>query len=668
MAQQAPVIDDRSAARIRQQTREGLYKTLKSYGWKENPAADEAYGGEACDALVHIFSQYCHHVIERINRNREKSFLAFLDLLGNTRIAAQPARTVVTYALAAGARGRLLPAGTRLQAAAQGNGPALYFETEQDVWLSNLRLDAVLAGNLPCPALTSQDGSAGDTKDSAPLSIFNEAGENSYTFRFVLPDGARPQDGMPVEFHVWLDSPLYDPETAKDALAASEKYQLQWALRADDSGSAKVLEGVAVEDDTACLTRSGAIRLLAPPAAYWGWHNDGKQSRPSFCLTVTGTRQEKPPRLRRVALNSVAAIQAMTLVGEVLGSSAGQSHQRYFAAQTPVLEDPVVTVLEVPPSSAAELLTSEAGWVAWKEMPDFCTSGPGDRHYVLDHQTGEVRFGDGKRGMVPPAGARNVRLSRYRAGGGTAGNLASGLLKIPVSNTRDIAGVGNFFAATGGSDAEQPPQLLDRAPRSLRHRQRAVTQGDYEDLALQATTEVARAKCVPLHDLLSDPRQVLNSGDEEQGAGKVSVIIVPRGSEPGPLPTLDLIRRVRTYLRERACVEAAVEVVGPLYVPVNVGVRLQIDSERYKETVDQEARRRLAGYLHPLTGGRKGTGWSWGREPKASDFYAVLDGIPHVRHFELLAVGHDAEIAYIVNTRRFLVCAGKLTIDISAKT
>ena len=637
MAQRPPVIDDRSAAKIRKETREQLHEALKGYGWTAPSSADVPYGGEACNAIVHIFSQYCHHIVDRINRNREKSFLAFLDLLGNARIPAQPARAVVTFTLSEGARGRLLPAGTRLQSVAEGSNPACNYETEHDVWLSNLSLHA----------------------------ISNDKENGSCTFQFMLSTTAQPLEGMPLELYIWLDSPLYEPAIKPTAPADIVHRQLKWEL------SAKEPKSIAVEDETMGLTRSGTIRLMTPSAEYW--QAGEKASSTSFCLTVRNLLKSELepqplPRLQRVALNSVSVIQATTVVGEVLGSSAGQGNQRYQASQTPVLQDPVLTVLEVVPGNAAELQVADANWVVWQETPDFCASGPMDRHYVLDHQTGEVHFGDGNRGMAPPAGARNIRFDRYRAGGGAAGNVAAGLLKIPVSNTRDIASVTNFFAATGGAEAERQEALLDRAPRSLRHRQRAVTQDDYEDLALQASTEVARAKCVPLHDLLSYAYEKVETEEQkQQGAGKVSVIIVPRSTAPKPLPTLDLIRRVQAYLRERACVEAVVTVSGPLYLPVHVKVSLEIESNRYTETIRQEVLRRLDAYLHPLTGGRNGTGWSWGREPHVSDFYAVLNGIPHVRYVELHSATHDqAADKDVFETRRFLVCAGTPTVTISA--
>ena len=41
----------------------------------------------------------------------------------------------------------------------------------------------------------------------------------------------------------------------------------------------------------------------------------------------------------------------------------------------------------------------------WSETDDLTRSGPDDRHYVFDRETGRVSFGDGNHGAVPAAGA-----------------------------------------------------------------------------------------------------------------------------------------------------------------------------------------------------------------------------------------------------------------------
>ncbi|MFZ6744442.1 putative baseplate assembly protein [Undibacterium sp. JH2W] len=658
MSIRPPLIDPCSEADLRKKTRDELYNVLGAlYGWKkpadQSGGTSEPYGGEACDALVHIFARYCHHIVERINRTQDKHFLAFLDLLGNTPIAAAPARTVVSFALDGAVRqGRLLPAGTRLQALSAASNAVLYFETEQDLWLSNLSLKSLMVVS---------DGAIDDW--STLIDNGNGAGRglfsgknNRYTFLFEQKGTARFPEGEPVELYVWIDSPRYQPATSSSGKESDkERNGLTWELGLKDDQKGTL---ITVEDETDGLTRSGVIRFLAP---------SGKAS--PFWLSISGDQDPTKPTLLCVAINSVAALQCQTLVGEVLGSSSGQSHQRFFAAHQPVMNGQLLSVLEIATNIDTEPLIPEASWIPWQETPDFHASGPSDRHYLLNRQSGELRFGDGKRGMIPPAGARNIRLSSYRAGGGIAGNVFAGAIKSIVSNTYEVVRVKNLFAASGGAEAEQSAALLQRAPRSLRHRQRAVTKEDYEDLALQATTEVARAECVPLHNLYENAYQIINTKtDEENGVGKVSVIVVP--AEPGerPQPTLDLLQRVRAYLRERCCVEAHVEVVGPLYLPVVVNVSVQIESQRDTVTTIDELNRRCLAYLHPLTGGRDGDGWPFGRLPHASDFYAVLADTPHVKYISALDIRHKETVQHkkIFDTKRFLVCADKAVIKISA--
>src|SRR5262249_44099655 len=67
-------------------------------------------------------------------------------------------------------------------------------------------------------------------------------------------------------------------------------------------------------------------------------------------------------------------------------------------------------------------------WVRWHQVPDFYASGPRDRHYVVDRLTGELRFGDGLNGLVPPAGPGDVRVAWDETRGGRTGNRPAGVV------------------------------------------------------------------------------------------------------------------------------------------------------------------------------------------------------------------------------------------------
>jgi hypothetical protein len=143
-----------------------------------------------------------------------------------------------------------------------------------------------------------------------------------------------------------------------------------------------------------------------------------------------------PARLRRILLNTVWAVHGETVADEVLGSSDANPGLAFVVAQRPVQPGQRLRVREPEPPPEAEereLVTVEgrgpvtisrdtAGlpdevWVRWLEVPDLHGSHSRDRHYTMDALTGDIRFGDGIHGMIPPAGQSNVRLG-YRTGGG----------------------------------------------------------------------------------------------------------------------------------------------------------------------------------------------------------------------------------------------------------
>jgi predicted phage baseplate assembly protein len=267
--------------------------------------------------------------------------------------------------------------------------------------------------------------------------------------------------------------------------------------------------------------------------------------------------------------------------------------------------------------------------------------------------------------MIPARGARNVRMTRYRAGGGIAGNVAAGAIATLMAGSKQIARIGNLFAAEGGSVAEEPAALRERAPKKLRHRERAVTQDDYQDLAELASGEVARALCVPLQDLRADPyKRIHTIDDEKAGVGRVSVIIVPRSGEPKPLPSPDLMQRVQAYLAERASAGVAIAVVGALYLSANVTVTVYLSSLMLRNQVESELLQRLSAFLHPLTG-NGGSGWPFGRRPYESDLYALIANVPGVAYVAnltiLLDADNDSRLNDIIDTGRFLIYSGNHT-------
>lgn len=484
-----------------------------------------------------------------------------------------------------------------------------------------------------------------------PASFDLDAGASrDVEVRVAIPTGAEAGD---VDRGFVRISPDGDPahvDTARFATAAdtcgvpAAQVRLTWQY-----WNGQCWANLAVRDATSSLTRSGAIELLTP--ADFAQHEEFGLRR--YWLRVLWVQGDiaYASRLRRVLLNTTMAAQAVTMRDEVLGVSDGSPSQVFRTAHAPVLSGPYLQVREpeMPPAAEQATIRAEEGddaimvvespreiWVRWHEVSDFYASGQRDRHYVLDHISGEIHFGDGLSGQIPSAGAR-LRMPRYQTGGGAGGNRPAGAIAQLKTTVPYIDSAINLEAATGGADAEPLDALLDRAPRMIRHRGRAVTVEDYADLARLASPEVARALCVPLYDLAADPDAATPQ------PGTISLIVVPRSAEPKPMPSLQLIERVRGYLEALSAPTARLAVVGPDYVRVDVEAEIVLISLDGAGAVEQAIRQRLGEFLHPLTGGLDRAGWDFGRQPHKSDLYALIEAILGVDHVYTLKVRASLE-------------------------
>jgi predicted phage baseplate assembly protein len=398
-------------------------------------------------------------------------------------------------------------------------------------------------------------------------------------------------------------------------------------------------------DGTAGLTRRGTVTFLGP-ADFAASRERGTEA---FWLRarLAGGGYPAPPRIARVLPNAVWAREGETVQAETLGSANGERGMAFRAARTPVL-DAVLEVREPvePPAAEAAALAGETGpgavrpvpedegrpgehWVRWTRVADFHASGPRSRHYTLDWETGEVRFGDGTRGMIPPTGTGNVRLSRYRTGGGTRGNRPAGNVAQLRSTLPYVDAASNPEPAAGGAEGEAMPSLVERGPRWLRHRGRAVAGDDFADLAMEASPAVARAR-VRLPATAAE-------------AGVVRVMIVPRGTEDRPVPTLELLDRVRDYLVARCTPTAEVRVTGPSWLRAEVEVQVAPRSLDAAQGLAAAVEDALRAFLHPLTGGPDGRGWEPGRRPYKSELYALVEGTPGVDFLRSLRVRYVEE-------------------------
>lgn len=391
---------------------------------------------------------------------------------------------------------------------------------------------------------------------------------------------------------------------------------------------------LGVLDESRGFRTSGLVQFIGP-------FDHGASEGPGGTLFRIRARLKQgsrltPRRVEGVWLNAVVATHASRFEGEILGRSTGQPRQLVLFPQgrTPVLDGERIEVREwigrdrgyeaitetVPEAEWRMVKDPATGqvleiWVRWQGRPHLFDAGPNDRVYTLERIGGAVRFGDGKRGLIPPAGAP-MSVS-FRTGGGLSGNAPVGSASAPRAAIPFLMSVTNPRPARGGSDAEALEVTRVRGSERLRHRDRALGPRDFEWLAVEASPSVARARCLPI------------TGPDGGGQrGWVTVVIVPHSADRRPVPDDELVARVRAYLAARAPATVArrIRVVGPKYQPVSVVAEIVPRRPEDARGIEDEVRRRLDEFLHPLRGGRDGRGWQVGQAVPLSQVAELIEG------------------------------------------
>jgi uncharacterized phage protein gp47/JayE len=457
--------------------------------------------------------------------------------------------------------------------------------------------------------------------------------------------------GGPIKFFFAAKELLFDSQT---------KPNIEWQYRAENEW-----KRLNFNDETEGLILPEILELIGP-RDFAGVQRFGNHFYWIRGALIQGQYNESPI-LDGIYPNTTTAFQVETITSEVLGSSDGTADQSFKFFKFPIRKGEEVRVLEgltleekenlrsTIGENAIREITDETGkiietWVLWTEVPDFLSCDDNCRYYTLDRATGQIRFGNGKNGIIPPKGENNIKAFSYQAGGGNKGNVEQGTINSLKSAVTGIDKVINPVPADGGAETATLDQMFQIGPAVISHRNRAVTPQDFEHLAQAASRRVVKARCLPV-----------NIRDK----GQVTVIIVPDSKDDKPQPALELRSIVRQYLEEHSCItltcKGNISVIGPSYVEIKVRADLFVKSIDEASQVEQEAREKLRSFFHPLTGGPENQGWEFGRDVSVSDIYVLLEdikGLDHVKNLQLIHDGITSEQDVVGIQDNFLVASG----------
>ena len=555
--------------------------------------------GDAGFALVELYAWASDLLMYRLGRTNELLYLKFLQLIGIELAQARPARATIVFPVANASAQAFITVPRRTAVATRDpdeQGP-IVFETERILTAINARLAAVQVHDGFMFTDASRENAVFD-RGFEPFGGLANA--NASLCLGLAPKGSLAGSAeLSLAFFTTTDRPVPPPTPCTgESVGTYAPARLVWEFFTVSGWQPLTV----ISDDTLAMTRTGLVRLRTPPTGLAVPLQLGAVTTPLVWLRARLERAsyEIVPRLRGVDINAVPALQAQTVEEEILGGSDGMPAQEFRLANAPVLPGSLVLAIDEGDGQ---------GFRTWKQVPDLFGSGPDDPHYVLDTAQAIVRLGDGRlHGRIPAANPErprsNVKAVSYRFGGGRRGNVSTGTISVLLNaiDGIDAGAIANRLPAEAGTDEETIDAAVERAPRTLKSRTRAVTPEDFEALAREAGP-IRRAKALPLFHPDFPGIEV---------PGVVTVIVVPDSLADAPRPSEGLLRTVCSYLDRFRLLGTELFVIGPRYEKVRISLRAVIEPDADAGQVNAAITEAIHHYLHPLTGGPNGTGWPFG--------------------------------------------------------
>ena len=603
MGLQPPQLDDRTFGDLFGEARARIQRYAPE--WTNHNDSDPGI------TLLQHLAWLTELTLYRVNQIPELHYVKFLQLLGIQVEPARAAQVDLTFTPALpNVDSVIVPQGTQVAAPGVDGGPPVVFELPRAFVALGARLVALQSyDGFGYTDVTASNATAGQW--------FAAFGTHAHIGSALLLGFDSPVDftAQSVDLTCYVQPRTTDrPATSCGHGDQAEELPppASFAFEFWDTLHWEPLSLLA--DRTRAFTQDGHVTLAGPGAAARRGQVGAVAAQLYWLrIRLVDSSYELPPRLQAVLTNTTTAVQARTSRDEVLGGSDGTPGQGPFRlANHPILDlDQPVTVrrsdgVDVTVTQLRLEVDEGSGFEPWQQVSDFAASGPDDPHYVCDAATGEVWFGQFSRVPLanPTNPTGNIVARLYRYGGGKAGNVGPGTVASLQTFAPGIKSVTNLRQAAGGADEETVDEAKRRAPALLKARDRAVTAEDFETLSLATPlAPIQRAKALP---------QYHREFPDVPIPGVVSVIVVPDGDGPAPVPSEVTLRAVCNHLNVHRLVTCELYVLPPRYRKVKVSADIVARGDADLATVSRELMARLTDFLHPLRGGPGGNGWPFG--------------------------------------------------------
>jgi hypothetical protein len=277
------------------------------------------------------------------------------------------------------------------------------------------------------------------------------------------------------------------------------------------------------------------------------------------------------------------------------------------------LQAPASVLATTDPRKAlpAVTLTSPAG--VWVPRYDLLDSDRFSLDFVVemeDDRVAHLRFGDDVHGRQPIPG--HTFSSIYRVGSSTGGNIGREALRRVVG-VPGVDVVRNPLPAAGGQDPELLEAIKQLAPQAFRRQDRAVTEADYGVVARRHP-------------------EVLNAAARMRWTGSWWTVFLTVERRGGPALDLGFRHDLADFVDQFRLAGYDVEVEGPIYVPLDIGVAFCTRDGFFAEDVRQAIVAALTGRAGSRTAEAffAPDRFTFGQSLYLSQVYAAVLAVPGV--------------------------------------
>lgn len=320
-------------------------------------------------------------------------------------------------------------------------------------------------------------------------------------------------------------------------------------------------------------------------------------------LRIKGNATAVKVRFLWIGINAAMVSQRTRITNEVLPNGSGEPDQTAKLTHTPVVQNSVKMFVTVGTETnqwfETDDLLSAGSEVSVKDLRQppgtktFNQNNP--KVFMVNAESGEIKFGDGVHGMRPPLDAR-ITVS-YDFGAGIAGNVGAGTINTAPTLPAGIK-VSNPLRTWGGADSENVLDGEKQISRYLQHRERLVTTSDFEKIVMRTPgVLLGRVEILPTFN----PELLPNEPGDAPGA--VTIMVIPRydAKQPdAPLPDRLFLDTICRYVDERRLITTEIFLRGPVYKQIWISVGINITADKSAPEVREAVKKDLLKFLAPL--------------------------------------------------------------------